>query len=159
MTITIFSNSIESEKPIDKKYTFTKGNNIQPHIKIDNVPDETKQLILLMYDPDAVKVCGKVFVHWFVQLDPSVTELQENEQFTTSDKNDKITVLANDIGKKAYCGPAPPKGTGVHNYHLAVYAINEVVCLDEVTGYESIQKNIIDKVISSNEIVGTYENI
>lgn len=151
--IKIFSNSFGSDQTIDKKYSFSKGNNISPHVKIENVPVDTKQMILLMYDPDAVKVCGKVFVHWFAILDSTVNELQENESC------DALTLLANDIGKKAYCGPAPPKGTGVHHYHLAVYALNDYLTFDEKESYDTIQDKIKSKIISSNEIIGTYESI
>lgn len=67
----------------------------EPFIKLgEKVPESTT---LIMYDPDAV---GGTYLHWIVQ-----------DYFSPDNK--KVIL--------SYQGPAPPKGTGMHNYIFSLY--------------------------------------
>jgi phosphatidylethanolamine-binding protein (PEBP) family uncharacterized protein len=67
----------------------------EPKVKLrEKVPESTT---LIMYDPDAV---GGTYLHWIVQ-----------DYF--SSENKKVIL--------PYQGPAPPKGSGVHNYIFSLF--------------------------------------
>lgn len=67
----------------------------EPEIKLgENQPESTT---LIMYDPKAV---GGTYLHWMVQ------------DYSSSEKRRIIL---------PYQGPAPPKGTGVHDYIFSLF--------------------------------------
>lgn len=122
--------------------------NITPNVSITtgSIPLNTKQIILLMYDPDAKE---KTFIHWFISLN-------QNNKFDLS----QGVVMKNDFNNNEYDGPRPPKGTGTHVYHLAIYALNEMIEFDpnETYGYNRIMGMIENNIIEKSEIIGSYSN-
>ena len=61
LTSTAFSDGSE----IPRKYGYKNGN-ISPPLRISELPDNTKSLILIVDDPDAKKAVGKVWTHWIL---------------------------------------------------------------------------------------------
>lgn len=153
--MTISSNSIKDGEAIQKKYA-KHGQNISPHIRIEHVPTGAKQVLLMMYDPDAQKVVGKTFVHWAILLEPSPEQSSMIEIPEGEDTNNiHGQILKNDFGDKGYGGPAPPSGQ--HTYHIKAYALSSKLEPGSTT-YASIQSAIADYIVASAEIVGTYKH-
>ncbi|MGE5254494.1 MAG: YbhB/YbcL family Raf kinase inhibitor-like protein [Planctomycetaceae bacterium] len=73
----VTSPAFENNKTIPSKYG-CDGVNVNPPIRIENVPPGTKSLALLFDDQDAPR---KTYVHWILwSIDPSVKEIQENSE-------------------------------------------------------------------------------
>lgn len=147
--IKLTSSLVDENGRISDKYS-KYGSNVSPSIEIRHIPKNTKQMVLLMYDPDAVKVANKTFIHWFCILKP--------KEYTVSE-GDKIgTAINNDFGEDAYGGPKPPKGKGPHTYHLAIYALDDEIDFSSSETYESIKNKIKSHLIDDDEIIGSYES-
>lgn len=148
MTFRIESSDIIDGQPIDRKFTM-HGANVTPNISWSRLPKETKELLLICYDPDALHVSNKVWVHWLVtSIDPNTH---------TIDKLQKIH--KNDFGLKGYNGPKPPPNSGVHHYHFKIIALDTYLDfkLDSKYLYAHVMNKINRHVIAESEIVGTYE--
>jgi phosphatidylethanolamine-binding protein (PEBP) family uncharacterized protein len=71
----ISSPAFENGGEIPKKYT-CDGTNVNPFLKIENVPSNTKSLALVFDDIDAPR--GS-YVHWILwNIDPNIREIKEN---------------------------------------------------------------------------------
>jgi len=93
-----FSNGGE----IPRNYGYKNGNQ-SPPLKISGIPSGTQSLVLVMDDPDAQAVVGKVWVHWVIwNIVSNTTEIQEGS--VPSESLDG----KNDFGELGYGGPAPP---------------------------------------------------
>ena len=72
------SSAFKNGKEIPKKYGY-KNININPPLKIKGVPKNTKSLVIIMDDPDAMGAVGKIWVHWVIwNITPSTTEIKED---------------------------------------------------------------------------------
>ena len=76
-SLTLESNSFQHGGVIPKKYGYKHGN-ISPHLKFNNIPENTESLALIMDDPDAIKPAGKVWDHWIVfNIPASTTKIEK----------------------------------------------------------------------------------
>jgi Raf kinase inhibitor-like YbhB/YbcL family protein len=146
--MTISSRSIDNNGIIDDKFA-KKSGNVSPSISIKNVPASTKKLALVVYDPDAIKVVKKIFLHWFVILDPTMTELSEGTNAIRQKQ------MLNDSGKKDYYGPSPPPGQ-THTYHFKVFAITDELSFDPNVYYSYDKINDMLKDYENAEFVAKY---
>jgi len=137
----IHSQSIHDNQMIDDRFTHYFDNQM-PDITWTDLPTDTKDLLLICYDPDALKLAGKVWIHLLV-----------------TNMHDEPMYLKNDLGTLKYEGPRPPPNTGVHHYHYKLYALNCELDLDASKRYRytDIMELLQDKVIAESEIVGLYE--
>ena len=106
----VTSTAFKEGEQIPEKYS-NKGKNVNPDLKIENVPVGTKSLALMVDDPDAPNA---TFVHWIVKnIKPDTMDIPENSCPGEG--------VGNSFGVKTYGGPAPPEGT--HRYYFHVYAL------------------------------------
>ena len=82
--ISVTSTAFTEGQSIPRKYT-CDGDNVNPPLTIENVPAETKSLVLIVDDPDAP---GGTWDHWVVWDIPAVTEILENSVPGTQGMND-----------------------------------------------------------------------
>jgi Raf kinase inhibitor-like YbhB/YbcL family protein len=123
-----------------------KGN-VTPRLKISGVPREAVELAVVCHDPDAPLAQG--FTHWTVYGIPtSATDLAEADK--------KYRVGPNGMGQKAYFGPQPPAGHGLHHYYFWVYALNTKV--DGTPSREEFLDRYKDNIIEQNRTIGVYQN-
>ncbi|MBN9367635.1 MAG: YbhB/YbcL family Raf kinase inhibitor-like protein [Comamonadaceae bacterium] len=114
--------SISSESIVDGKIAKAHacarqgGENKSPHIGISNTPEGAKYLAVIIDDPDAVPVAGKVWVHWNVFNVPAATTAIAAG--TPPDGEVK-----NSSRSAGYEGMCPPNG--VHTYRIAVFAMKD----------------------------------
>ena len=139
----LLSSAFTDGSVIPTKYGF-KNENINPPLKITNIPDNTKSLVLIVDDPDALSAVGKIWTHWLVwNISPKISIIPEN-----SIPENSIQGLT-DFGEIGYGGPAPPDKE--HTYFFKLYAINKILDIPEGADKNlienQIQNNIIDKCI------------
>ncbi len=105
------SDVFENGEMIPAKYT-CQGDDINPALKWDDVPEGTKGFALIVDDPDAP---AGTWVHWLVKDIPAdVREIKENSVPGMQ--------VVNSFGKEGYGGPCPP--SGVHRYFFRLYALD-----------------------------------
>jgi len=140
----IESNSFNHEGMIPSKYT-CDGEDISPHLKWSDVPEETKSFALICDDPDAPM---GTWVHWLVcDISPDVREVADGE----IPKGGKQ--VRNDFGKLDYGGPCPPSGT--HRYFFKLYALNveKLEGVNDRNFYDLVEKHKIAEAI----LMGKYK--
>ncbi len=77
-----------------------------------------------MHDPDA-RTGGAGFWHWIAYNIPaSATGLPQGVGKEGNGLPEGAAEIATDFGVAGYGGPCPPKGSGLHHYHITVYALN-----------------------------------
>lgn len=138
-TLIITSNSFEKEIP--SKYT-CDGENINPSLNIEGIPNEAKSLAIIMEDPDAV---GGLWIHWLVWNVPpgSVAE----------DSVPGIQGL-NSANKNSYGGPCPP--SGIHRYVFKVYALDTELDLAKNAIKSDVERAMKGHIVAEGELTGLY---
>ncbi|EKD37157.1 MAG: hypothetical protein ACD_75C01235G0006 [uncultured bacterium] len=137
------SNAFENNGFIPNKYS-CKGQDINPDLTWDNVPEGTKSFALSVKDPDAPM---GTFVHWLVyDIDKAHRKIEE--------KSIRGKQVKNNFGKESYGGPCPP--SGVHRYFFSLFALDteslgEIHSMNEFD--EKVQKHTIEKA----ELMGRFE--
>ncbi|WP_440951452.1 YbhB/YbcL family Raf kinase inhibitor-like protein [Methanococcoides sp. FTZ1] len=138
----ISTSSFENNGKIPSKYT-CEGDNINPELVTDNLPEDTVSLVLIVEDPDAPM---GTFTHWIVwNIEPG--------SIIVEDTVPGIQGL-NDFKKTNYSGPCPPSGT--HRYFFRIYALDTMLELESGSTRTTIEKAMMQHVIAEGELMGTY---
>ena len=120
-------------------------------IKIEEFPVKTKSFVIIFDDPDSVKVCGKIWVHWLV-ANLTKSEINENASLDTFD----FIQGKNSWNENCYGGPCPPDRP--HNYRLRVYALSSLLDLRGDFSLAQLEKAMENKILDTEEIYGLYDN-
>ncbi len=122
--------------------------NVNPQLEIEEIPEETVSLVLVMDDPDAVEPAGKIWDHWIVyDISPEVESIESGE----SPGTEGIT----DFRETGYNGPNPPDGE--HMYIFTVYALDTELGLPQGANKEQVEESIEGRIIEKAELKGRYE--
>jgi Raf kinase inhibitor-like YbhB/YbcL family protein len=140
--IKITSPAFKNNAPIPKKYT-CDGDDINPPLKLEGLPDEAKSIVLMIDDPDAPM---GTWDHWIVWNIPPMGEIAENVVPGVEGMND--------FQRQSYGGPCPPSGT--HRYFFKVYALKEKLDLDTNSRKSNVEKAMEGKILAKGELIGLY---
>jgi len=146
---TIRSSSFKNKGIIPDEYSRYYQNH-EPNIEWTNIPESTKDLLLICYDPDAEKIAGKIWIHWIVyDINLTTHTLEEN----------KYKIGKNSFKENKYDGPQPPDKKS-HSYFFTLYALNEKISVNQNKQYEfnDIEELVKDKVNGQASIMGYYKN-
>jgi hypothetical protein len=138
----IKSPAFENNKLIPSKYT-CDGEDVNPPLTIEGIPEKTKSLALIFEDPDAP---AGLFVHWIVWNIPPMRMIKENSIPGMEGLNTK--------NKHAYHGPCPPGGT--HRYFFKVYALDQKLSISGLAEKEVLENAMQSHVIAQGELIGLY---
>ena len=142
------SSSFQEGQEIPKKHGY-KNDNTSPPLTIKQIPAQTKSLVLIMDDPDAMGAVGKLWVHWVVwNIDPQ--ELEINEGAIPENAVEGST----DFGQIGYGGPAPPDKR--HTYVFKIYALNSKLDLKRGATKKQVEEAMQDHIISQTSLSGTF---
>jgi Raf kinase inhibitor-like YbhB/YbcL family protein len=142
----ISSPAYENNGNIPGKYT-CDGANINPPLKIENVPGQAKSLALVFDDIDAP---GGGYVHWILwNIDPSTKEIKENSV------PEGAVQGTNDFQKQNYGGPCPP--TRPHRYAFKVYALEIRPDLSPNSKKADLEKVMKGHVIARSQWLGKFK--
>lgn len=144
------SDAFHHEHSIPSKYT-CDGENINPPLKIDEVPEGAKSLVLIMDDPDVPSSVREDnnWDHWLVWNIPPNTEMIAENSAPPG------TVGRNTGGKYAYGGPCPPDRE--HRYFFKLYALDKELDLESDATKADIEKAMNGSILSEAVLMGTYE--
>jgi len=141
-SIKVFSSAFAANGSIPGKYT-CDGQNINPPLEFESIPEEAESLVFIVDDPDA---SPKTFTHWIVWNIEPVAKIEE-------DSIPGVEGL-NDFKEIGYGGPCPPPGT--HRYFFRVYALDKNLDLKAGAGRKDLEKEMIGHIIAEGELMGKY---
>jgi Raf kinase inhibitor-like YbhB/YbcL family protein len=134
-----------------------QGENVSPALYWSDVPQETKELLLICEDPDAPR--AKPFVHWTLYgLSPELTGLPEGvPAMDLLASIDNARQGKNSAGQIGYAGPMPPVGHGVHHYHFQLFALDTSLRFEHQLDRDDLIAAMSGHVLASGEMIGTYQ--
>ncbi len=153
MTLTIQSSAFSNNEPIPVRFT-ADGADVSPPLSWSGVPDNARELALIMDDPDAPG--AQPWVHWVIYKIPADAGGLAEGVATTERPSEPAGSLQgkNSWGNIGYGGPSPP--SGLHHYHFKVYALdtelNVVAGLDKAGLLAAMEGHIVVQA----ELIGTY---
>jgi hypothetical protein len=143
--MTISSSAFNNNSNIPAKYT-CDGENINPPLQFDNVPESAHSLVLIVDDPDAA---SGTWVHWTVwNIDPKIKEIKGKSVPAGSVQG------ATSSGSFGYGGPCPP--TGIHRYFFKLYALDAKIDLSSDAKVGDLMRTINGLIIDEAELIGLY---
>jgi len=141
----IFSSAFQNNGNIPEKYT-CDGENVNPPLSINDVPINTKSLVLIMDDPDAPR---GTWLHWTLwNIDPGIKEISENSVPLGAIEG------MTDSSRVGYSGPRPPSGT--HRYFFKMYALDILLNLPKGSMLEELHKAMASHIVGTSELIGLY---
>ena len=140
----ITSIDFKEGEEIPKKFGY-KFENKQPNIEVNNVPENTSCVALIMDDPDAMAAVGKIWVHWLV------FGSNESKKFPNGNLRREGKT---DFGELGYGGPAPPNGR--HTYIFKVYALDITPDLKKGYSKQELEDAIKGHIIAESKLTGTF---
>lgn len=141
--LTVKSSAFEHNGLIPRKYT-CDGEDVNPPLTIEDIPEGTKSLALIIDDPDAPM---GTWDHWIVwNIPPASNEIRENSVPGVEGMND--------FKKHSYGGPCPPGGT--HRYFFKVYALNAKLIIGANSRKKDLEKATQGHILAKGELIGRY---
>ena len=131
------------EGKIPEKFT-CQGKDVNPELRIEDIPEGTASLALIIDDPDAP---SKTWLHWMVYDIPAGTNVIEEDSVPGTEGS-------NDFGKREYGGPCPPSGE--HRYYFRAFALDEELGLDEGKTRSEVEEAMKGHVIGNCEMMAKY---
>ena len=144
-----FSMSIpdfEEGGEIPKKFGYKHGNE-KPELEFSFSENEPFPWAMIMDDPDAMAVVGKVWVHWLAygNTDGDVMGYYDGTP---------VTEGKNDFGEIGYGGPAPPDGR--HTYVFKLYGLDTDLDLKEGYSKQELEDAMKGHIIAEAKLTGTF---
>ncbi|MBP1748740.1 MAG: kinase inhibitor [Deltaproteobacteria bacterium] len=145
-TFSIESTAFKNNSSIPKQYT-CDGKDINPPLVIQNIPDGSKSLALIVDDPDAPV---GIWVHWVVwNIDPGTKQIGENSVPAGAVQG------RNDFRKTNYGGPCPPSGT--HRYFFKLYALDTKLNLKNNSAKQDVEEAMKGHILGEAQTMGLYK--
>ena len=142
-TLKVGSPVFKHEDYIPEKYT-CDGENINPPLSVQNIPEEAKSLVLMIEDPDTLFKINNHWTVWNIGVDGII-------------KENSIPGIEgiNSWGKTHYQGPCPPIGT--HRYIFKIYALDTMLKFDTGVNKISVEKAMLGHIVGSGSLIGLYK--
>jgi len=121
-----------------------EGRDVNPELLIEDVPEGTKSLALIVDDPDAP---AKTWVHWVVYDMAATGRIAEDSVPGRQGTNDS--------GGRDWSGPCPPSGT--HRYYFKLYALDKMLGLGEGIDKKALEKAMGGHILDKAELIGLYK--
>ena len=144
------SPAFDDGERIPRAYGY-REQNVNPPLRVADVPDEAASLALVVDDPDAQEPAGKIWDHWLVWDVP--TDIGEIPEDWDADA-DGATEGQNDYGEHGYGGPNPPDRE--HTYRFRLYALDTELDLSAGATKDDLLAAIEGHVLAEAQLDGTY---
>jgi hypothetical protein len=144
---TLTSSAFADGKPIPTEFT-CDGENVSPPLAWQDALDDTKQLALVVDDPDAP---SGTFVHWVMWGFGPGNGAIERGRIPAHAVEGK-----NGGGSTGYTGPCPP--SGVHHYRFQLFALSGAPDVQAGATAQQLRDAIADITIAHITLTGTYQH-
>lgn len=148
MAFRLESPAFGADQPIPRQYT-GEGRDVSPPLAWNGAPPGTRELALIVDDPDAPR--EKPWVHWVLYKVPATA------RSVAEGGNAGALEGQNDFGRPGWGGPMPPPGHGVHHYHFKLYALDQPLEIEPGATVDQLLAAMQGHAIDQAELVGTYE--
>jgi hypothetical protein len=152
---TVESAAFEAGTAIPKRHT-GDGQDVSPALSWSEPPAGTRELALVVDDPDAPS--AEPWVHWLLyKVSPRLRALPEGILPTRNVSNPAGALQGkNSWGSLGWRGPAPPRGHGVHHYRFRLHALDAP--LPDAAGLSAreVAAAMKDHVLAVAELIGSY---
>lgn len=123
------------------------GAGTSPQLAWKNLPKGTKELALIVEDPDAP---SGTFVHWVVaNIKPKPSSVAEGTDPAGSFGGN------NGLGRPGWQPPCPPAGTP-HHYVFTLYALKRKLTLPPGANAETLRTAMKGKILGQTKLTGLY---
>jgi Raf kinase inhibitor-like YbhB/YbcL family protein len=156
--MTVTSPTLKANETMPRDHT-ADGRNVSPALEWSGAPAGTKQLALVLDDPDVPMPGG--FVHWVVYKIPAAAkglpaELPMDPALTApADIAGTIQGMSG-FRRAGYRGPAPPAGKP-HHYTFTVFALDADLPLEPGLNRAQLMEAIKGHIIGQSSLVAIYE--
>jgi Raf kinase inhibitor-like YbhB/YbcL family protein len=145
--IELRSSAFNDHTLIPDRFSY-EGGNVSPPLEWGEIPDGTKELVLLCEDPDAPR---GTFTHWVVtNISPDATSVAEGAL------PDRATPGRNGFGQRGWGGPRPPVGDKPHRYFFRLYAADKPLGLGEGATAEKVHAALEGHTLARGTVVGLF---
>ena len=161
-TFTLSSKTLGGEARLKEEFNGfgCMGENESPQLSWKNAPEGTRSFAITMYDTDAPTVSG--WWHWVVfDIPTSTTELVANAGDIKLDLTPEGTIQSiTNYGSQGYGGPCPPKGHGLHQYIITVYALKtDTLGLDKNTNPAIVGYYLWNNTLAKASLITYYKKV
>lgn len=122
------------------------GANVNPALRISDVPTKAKSLVLIVDDPDAPVGTWNHWLLWNLKSD--LKEIPANSVPAGAVQG------LNDFKKNNYGGPCPPSGT--HRYFFRLFALDTALELPAHANRKALDQAMRGHVLGQAEYMGRY---
>lgn len=144
-SIEVTSPAFQRGMPVPRVYT-CDGKDESPPLRASGLPAATKELVVVMRDPDAP---GGDFIHWATaRLAPTNRSLS----LPAGAEPPGAVLGRNSFGSLGYRGPCPPAGPA-HHYQITVYALGQPSGLKQ--GFSAGEVGVLP-ILGQGTLPGTY---
>ncbi len=151
--INIDSPAIKNGSLIPVRYT-CDGASLSPPLVISNIPPNVRELVLVMYDPDAP---GGTFYHWLLYNIPASARITIPEALPPTPIIKGLGAQGvNSYGRIGYGPPCPPHGSK-HRYVFLVLGLDVEMRLPPAMKPKELFRVIAGHVIAYGVLYGVYE--
>ena len=154
--LTLTSSIFENNGLIPPKYT-CDGDDTNPPLNVEGIPEGTKSLVLIVDDPDVPKEVNpaQMWDHWVVfNIPVSVgnLEIEEGKEPNGIGGN-------NSWEKTGYGGPCPPTEyePTEHRYFFKLYALDTMLDLPEGAVKKDVEVAMDGHVLEQTELIGKFD--
>ncbi|MCP4674900.1 MAG: YbhB/YbcL family Raf kinase inhibitor-like protein [Deltaproteobacteria bacterium] len=127
------------------------GDEISPPLRFKEVPEGTKSFAIILEDPDAPVSPSIQWLIWGIR--GTATFLAEDQN---ANIREGVLMGTNSAGQVSYSGPCPPDTDGSHHYHFNVYALDEMLSLEEGAEKAALVSAMEGHIIGEGKLVGLY---
>ncbi|EGG18866.1 phosphatidylethanolamine-binding protein [Cavenderia fasciculata] len=153
-TIQLTSSDFNDNEPMPLVCTSGEGEDKSPSLEWKNMPEQTKEILIILEDPDAP--LPKPVIHMICRIPPTFNSIEQG--VLNIDNNiHNFKFLPGIFGRLGYHGPRPVRMHGSHRYIFQIYALNEPILDEEVTNKDDLIDSISKKSISRGTLTGTFE--
>jgi Raf kinase inhibitor-like YbhB/YbcL family protein len=155
-TFTLTSTAFSDGDPIPEEHRGRmRGPNISPALAWTAPPAGTRELVLIVQDPDVP--FGKPATHALTTgIDPDLGAIPENGLAQPSPVRGLVHGKGG-LGRRGYAGPLPIRSHGPHSYVFQLFALDRQISLPETFTLDDTIHAITGHVIARARLDGTYE--
>ncbi len=159
MAMQLTSSAFSDGEMIPQQHT-GEGADQSPPLSWSEIPDGTKELVLICDDPDAPT--AEPWVHWIIYKIPTTcTSLSGGIPTKTRLKEPPGALQGSNswpIGQTiGYRGPMPPPGHGLHRYRFILYALEAKMAVEPGLDKNTILQEVKGHILEQALLVGTYQ--
>lgn len=132
------------------------GDNLSPALAWSHLPPETKELVLVMQDPDAP--LPMPVVHMIILgISPDTSGFAEGSMNFSAGST--LHFGRGAFGRIGYAGPGPVRGHGPHRYVFQIFALNRKLNLTGQPDFKTLLNAMAGATLAQGRLTGIFERL